>query len=154
MGLKFYRSSNKARKFRKRFTNTRTFFSTHKWVSYFAHPIMVPGHPFKGGSMPIPKGALLNPEAKRFAIFSPLFFKPPRPGSLPTDTPTQPTFIESTNSLVRAYLGSSAIAKKGNCQSFYANLDRCFNTSTKANRDPEVHCQHYVQGLKREACTA
>ena len=33
MGLKFYRSSNKARKFRKRFMNTRTFFSTHKWVS-------------------------------------------------------------------------------------------------------------------------
>ena len=154
MGLKFYRSHNRGRKIRKRLMGTRTFFSTHKWVSYFAHPVMVPGHPFKGGNVHYPKGVLLNPEMKRFAIASPLFFKPPRPDSLPDYAAAPTSFVESPQSLVRAYLGSSAIASKGNCAAFYKNLEKCFTTSTQSGRDPEQSCQFYVQGLKRESCTA
>ena len=154
MGLKFYRSSNKGRKLRKRFMNTRTFFSTHKWVSYFAHPVNIPGHPFKGGDQVIPKGVLLNPEIKRFALPSPHYFKPPRPDALPGASAAATNYIDSANSLVRAYLGSSAIANRGNCPSYYANLERCFTTSSNAGRDPEEHCQHFVQGLSRNNCTA
>ena len=33
MGIKFYRSHNKAKKIRKRLNYTRTWFSTHKWVA-------------------------------------------------------------------------------------------------------------------------
>ena len=33
MGIKYYRNHAKGMKFRKRFTYTRTWFSTHKWVA-------------------------------------------------------------------------------------------------------------------------
>mmetsp|Transcript_5880 Transcript_5880/g.6629 ORF Transcript_5880/g.6629 Transcript_5880/m.6629 type:complete len:155 (+) Transcript_5880:32-496(+) len=153
MGLKFYRASNRPRKIRKRLTNTRTFFSTHKWVSYFAHPNLVPGHPFKGGMWAYSQGMLLNPEIKRFAIFSPLFFKPVRPGAGAEDVTAEKTFIESSDKLAEAYTGSAASWGSERCQAFKANLDKCFTSSVKGGNDPEQQCQYYVQSLKREVCT-
>uniref|UniRef100_A0A7S3NT56 Uncharacterized protein n=1 Tax=Euplotes crassus TaxID=5936 RepID=A0A7S3NT56_EUPCR len=150
MGLKFYRASNRPRKVRKRLTNTRTFFSTHKWVSYFAHPNEVPGHPFKGGMWPMSRGMLLNPEIKRFAIASPLFFKPVRPGAGPGDTVASKSFVESSDKLVESYTGTNAAFGSERAKALRTNLDKCFTNSVKVGNDPEVQCQFYVQGLKRE----
>ena len=118
----------------------------------FAHPTMVPGHPLKGGMWPMSRGMLLNPEIKRFAIASPLFFKPIRPGTGPGDKPIEKTFIESSDKLAEAYTGSNASWGGERCQAFKSNLDKCFTNSVKAGSDPEAQCQFYVQSLKREVC--
>ena len=115
---------------------------------------MVPGHPLKGGMLPMSKGLLLNPEIKRFALASPLFFKPVRPGAGVGDQAVERSFAESPNALVQAYLGKSTISNREKCASYFSNLQKCFNSNTKNNRDPEVHCQFYVQGLKRELCAS
>ena len=82
MGAKFYRGSDKAKKIRKRFTQTRSWFRGLKWVSYHAHPLMIVGHPFKGGWV-MPQGHLLHPDMKRFSIATPFLFAPPNPIKMP-----------------------------------------------------------------------
>ena len=84
MGAKFYRGADKGKKFRKRFMHTRTWFRGLKWTAYHAHPRDVPGHPMKGG-FTFSTGQLLHPELKRFAIATPIFFKPPMPGATVQD---------------------------------------------------------------------
>ena len=115
---------------------------------------MVAGHPLKGGSFPMSTGLLLNPEIKRFAIASPLFFKPVRPGAGVGDQPVQHTFAESSNQLVEAYTGSNASWGSEKATGYRFNLDRCFANSVAAGRDPESVCQYYIQGLKRSVATA
>jgi len=78
MGIKFYRSADKPKKFRKRFTQTRSWFRTFKWTAYHAHPTMVGGHPFKGG-MYLSTGYLMHPDMKRFQINDSTLFLPPNP---------------------------------------------------------------------------
>ena len=115
---------------------------------------MVSGHPFKGGSWPMSAGLLMNPEIKRFAIASPLFFKPIRPGAGVGDQPVQHSFAESSDKLVQAYTGSNASWGSDRCIAYRTNLDKCFTNSVSAGRDPESTCQYYVQGLKREVCSS
>ena len=98
-------------------------------------------------------GMLLNPEIKRFAIASPLFYKPVRPGAGAGDVQVENTFVESSDKLVEAYTGSNASYGSERCTAFRTNLDRCFTNSVKSGSDPETQCQYYVQGLKREVCT-
>ena len=43
-----------------------------------AHPLMICGHPFKGGSV-FSTGYLQHPDMKRFGINDSTFFQPPRP---------------------------------------------------------------------------
>ena len=116
----------------------------------FAHPHMIAGHPFKGGMFPMSRGMLLNPEIKRFAIFSPLFFKAVRPGTGVGDKPQENSFIESSDKLVEAYTGSNAVWGSERAQALKNNLEKCFTNSVKSGADPEAQCQYYVQGLKRE----
>merc|ERR1740130_857707 len=78
MGAKFFRSADKPKKIRKRVTQTRSWFRTFKWTSYHAHPLMICGHPFKGGSV-FSTGYLQHPDMKRFGINDSTFFQPPRP---------------------------------------------------------------------------
>ena len=78
MGVKFYRGADKPKKFRKRFSQTRSFLRTYKWLAYHAHPTMVIGHPFKGG-MPMSTGYLTHPDMKRFELNDSTVFVPPRP---------------------------------------------------------------------------
>ncbi len=78
MGAKFYRAHDKAKNFRRRFHQTRSWFRGFKWVCYHAHPTMVAGHPFKGGWV-ASTGQLLNPEMARFQIATPILFSPPNP---------------------------------------------------------------------------
>ena len=94
----------------------------------------------------------MNPEIKRFALFSPLFFKPTRPGSAAGDKPVEHNFVESPTKLVSNYLGSSTIKEGDKCNQYFANLEKCFTSSVSGGRDPDVHCQYYVQSLKRESC--
>ena len=120
----------------------------------FAHPIMVPGHPLKGGNWNMPQGMLLNPEAKRFAIFSPLFFKPVRPGAGPTDVAETKDYAESAQDLLKAYTGSTSAGPSEKCQGYSGNLERCFENAVKAGNDPDAQCQYYVQRIKHEACSS
>ena len=78
MGVKFYRGADKPKKIRKRVSQTRSWFRTFKWVAYHAHPLMVVGHPFKGG-YPQSTGYLAHPDMKRFALNDSTLFVPPRP---------------------------------------------------------------------------
>ena len=78
MGAKFYRANYHSKKLRKRATQTRTWARTLKWVcckfitflyqlSDHAHPLLIAGHPFKGGWI-ASTGMLANPEMARFQI--------------------------------------------------------------------------------------
>ena len=78
MGAKFYRGSDKSKKIRKRFSQSRSFFRTHKWLAYHAHPLMIPGHGFKGALM-MSTGYLMHPDMKRFGINDSTLFVPPNP---------------------------------------------------------------------------
>ena len=94
MGMKFYRSGDKGEKVRKRFEQTRSWFRTFKWVSYHAHPTMIPGHPFKGGCV-MSTGQLLHPDVKRFGLTTPILFKPPTPGNNPYEVREQAPAVPS-----------------------------------------------------------
>ena len=118
----------------------------------FAHPVMIPGHPLKGGGFPLSQGMLLNPEIKRFAISCPLFFKPVRPGTGPSDSQNELQTAESPEKLVEAYTGTSSVGSGEKCEGYFSNLQKCFSSIKSKNKDPEVHCQYYIQGLKREGC--
>ena len=78
MGIKFYRSADKPKKIRKRFTQTRSWFRTLKWVAYHAHPLMIVGHPFKGGHV-ASIGFLQHPDMRRFGLNDASLYAPPRP---------------------------------------------------------------------------
>lgn len=107
MGAKFYRGSDKPKKLRKRFSQTRSWFRTLKWVAYHAHPTMVAGHPFKG-SWVYSTGQLLHPDLKRFGLQTAVLFKPPFPGKNPYDhfaTPAVPSFSE----FFSAYFGTKSL---------------------------------------------
>merc|ERR1711998_676128 len=78
MGAKFYRGADKSKKIRKRFSQSRSFFRTHKWLAYHAHPLMVAGHPFKG-ALAMSAGYLTHPDMKRFGINDSTLFVPPNP---------------------------------------------------------------------------
>ena len=80
MGAKFYRANYHSKKLRKRASQTRTWARTLKWVCcklliimsqiYWldhAHPLLIAGHPFKGGWI-ASTGMLANPEMARFQI--------------------------------------------------------------------------------------
>jgi hypothetical protein len=103
MGAKFYRGSDKPKKLRKRFSQTRSWFRTLKWVAYHAHPTMVAGHPFKG-SWVYSTGQLLHPDLKRFGLQTAVLFKPPFPGKNPYDHFPQITF-PSFSEFFGAYFG-------------------------------------------------
>ena len=120
----------------------------------FAHPNMVPGHPLKGGNWNMTQGMLLNPEIKRFAIASPLFFKPVRPGAGATDVPETKEYVENAQELLKSYTGSSSAGTSEKCQAYGFNLDRCFANAVKAGNNPDAQCQYYVQRIKHEACSS
>ena len=45
-----------------------------------AHPLMIVGHPFKGG-LPMSTGYLAHPDMKRFGLDDSTLFTPPRPNA-------------------------------------------------------------------------
>ena len=107
MGAKFYRGADKPKKLRKRFSQTRSWFRTLKWVAYHAHPNMVAGHPFKG-SWVFSTGQLVHPDLKRFNLQSAVLFRPPFPGKNPYDhvaTHSVPSFSD----FFSAYFGQKSL---------------------------------------------
>ena len=64
---------------------------------------MIPGHPFKGGWV-YSTGQLLHPDLKRFALASPVLFKPVFPGKNPYDQVTQ-TQVPSFSQFFQSYFG-------------------------------------------------
>ena len=153
MGAKFYRGADKPKKIRKRLMQTRSWFRTYKWVAYHAHPRDVPGHPFKGG-FTFSTGQLLNPEIKRFALWSSVYFKPPMPGYTPGDelSQQQQSAIPSFSDFFRAYFGERSynLSNEG-CFKMMQNLKKCHANN---GEQAEQACAFYLDGFKRLACTA
>ena len=121
MGVKFYRSADKPKKVRKRIMQTRSWFRTFKWVAYHAHPLMIPGHPFKGGVW-LSSGQLLHPDLKRFGLASAVFFKPPMAGKNPYDAAVQGSVVPSFSDFFASYFGSSWKTGNSACSKVYANM--------------------------------
>ena len=135
MGAKFYRGSDKPKKIRKRFSQTRSWFRTLKWVACMfstfywylsldhAHPTMVAGHPFKG-SWVYSTGQLLHPDVKRFSMQTAVLFKPPFPGKNPYDhvaVPQVPSFSE----FFSAYFGSKTLnISNDRCNKLFENMKK------------------------------
>ena len=151
MGAKFYRGADKPKKMRKRFMQTRSWFRTYKWVAYHAHAKDVPGHPFKGGQT-FSTGQLLHPEIKRFALWSPVYFKPPMPGFTPGNeaTPVQQQ-VPAFSDFFAAYFGekSYSLASEG-CFKTMQNLKKCHATNGSASNEA---CTFYLDSFKRLACS-
>jgi hypothetical protein len=133
MGAKFHRGADKGKKFRKRFSQTRSWFRTLKWVAYHAHPTMVAGHPFKG-SWVFSTGQLLHPDLKRFNLNTAVLFKPPFPGKNPYDHPHVPA-VPSFTDFFSSYFGQTTLN---------INNERCskmFDSMKKVGISPKG-CTH------------
>lgn len=150
MGAKFYRGADKPKKIRKRFSQTRSWFRTLKWVAYHAHPTWVVGHPFKGSWIQS-TGQLLHPDLKRFALSTAVLFKPPFPGKNPYDSIAKPV-VPSFTSFFSAYFGNQAFnLSNEKCSRLVEGLKRCYQNHSDA--DPSANCQYYLQGAQR-SCSA
>eukprot|EP00347_Sterkiella_histriomuscorum_P020300 403338333 len=149
MGAKFYRGADKPKKMRKRFSQTRSWFRTLKWVAYHAHPTMIAGHPFKGGWVQS-VGQLQHPDLKRFQIATPILFTPVFPGKNPYDHFTKPT-IPSFNDFFSSYFGAKNLSVSNErCQKLVDGLKRCY--TNHQNNEPVENCQFYINGTQR-ACS-
>ena len=152
MGAKFYRGSDKAKKIRKRLSQTRSWFGQFKCVAYHAHPNFVTGHPFKGvNGMSI--GQLAHPDAKRFQFNTPFLFAPPHPAKVAGATAgalAVPTF----GAFFTSYFGGSTYRLSDNrCGKMLENMKRCYESSTSRSEDPAATCSYYIDGFKRLSCS-
>merc|ERR1711934_968740 len=105
MGAKFFRGADKPKKLRKRFSQTRSWFRTFKWVAYHAHPVMIVGHPFKGANV-MSTGQLEHPDMKRFALADSSLFVPPRPDAWGNTLGQATTSVPSFADFFGSYFGS------------------------------------------------
>ena len=141
MGAKFYRGSDKPKKIRKRFSQTRSWFRTLKWVAYHAHPTMVAGHPFKG-SWVFSTGQLLHPDLKRFNLNTSVLFKPPFPGKNPYDHPEVP-HVPAFTDFFSAYFGQSNLnINNERCSKLFESMKR-----VSINTDISKERRHYMKCL-------
>ena len=152
MGIKFYRGADKPKKIRKRFTQSRSWFRTLKWVCYHAHPNNVVGHPFKG-AYPMSTAYLNHPDLKRFMLNDATFYRPPRPdawaqgliaGAAATQMPAFSDFFATY------FGGRSFNVAEPKCTGMLENLKRCFENNSDGNA--EEQCAYYVNGFERLAC--
>ena len=149
MGAKFYRANYNSKKIRKRFSQTRTWFRTLKWVCYHAHPTLIAGHPFKGGWI-ASTGFLANPEMARFQISSPFLFSPPNPQKTPSNNLQISGESPSFASFFSAYFGLDSIQiKDQKCGKVLANMKRCFYNHPS---NPVDACAFHIDGFKRMTC--
>ena len=131
MGAKFYRGSDKPKKLRKRYSQTRSWFRTLKWVAYHAHPTMVAGHPFKG-SWVFSTGQLLHPDLKRFNLQSAVLFRPPFPGKNPYDI-VAATTVPSFSDFFSAYFGQKSLnITNDKCAKLFDSMKRVSTESLRA----------------------
>merc|ERR1711865_90825 len=149
MGAKFYRGSDKGKKIRYRFAQTRSWFRGFKWVAYHAHPTYVAGHPFKGGWV-YSTGQLEHPDLKRFQIETPMLFKPTNPvkrHDYEAPAPATPSFAN----FFASYFGNAHYSLTNpQCSKMLANMKNCY----ESNSDNADHaCEYYVNGFRRMACS-
>ena len=152
MGVKFYRGADKPKKIRKRFTQSRSWFRTLKWVCYHAHPVNIVGHPFKGGIM-MSTGYLAHPDMKRFELDDATLFVPPRPDAHAqalvggVQAPQVPSFGDFFGTY---FAGRNFSVANPKCSSMLESMKRCWENHTDS--DPTEACQFYINGFERLAC--
>ena len=151
MGVKFYRGADKPKKIRKRIMQTRSWFRTFKWVAYHAHPLMIPGHPFKGGVW-LSTGQLLHPDLKRFGLATAVFFKPPMPFKNPYDGSAPTNVVPSFSDFFGSYFGATWNKSNLSCTKIYDNMAKCY--SNHMSKNPTATCEHYINSFKRLSCAA
>ena len=184
MGVKFYRGADKPKKIRKRVSQTRSWFRTFKWVackyykqllfisfywtflavflnSHFicfidhAHPLMVVGHPFKGG-YPQSTGYLAHPDMKRFALNDSTLFVPPRPDvaitalTLGLAGQAASSRVGFGDFFANYFAGRSFNVSEPKCNTMMEGMKRCYENHSDA--DPVSSCAYYIQGFERMAC--
>ena len=122
-----------------------------------AHPLMVPGHPFKGGLF-MSIGYLQHPDMKRFNIQDCTLFAPPRPnasatamalGMFSTAAVQTPAFGDFFASY---FAGRSFNVSDQKCSQVLEGMKKCYENHSSAN--PVEACQYYIQGFERFACGA
>ena len=185
MGVKFYRGADKPKKIRKRVSQTRSWFRTFKWVACkyhkqslntnqtfilflilfiyiycypfidHAHPLMVVGHPFKGG-YPQSTGYLAHPDMKRFALNDSTLFVPPRPDSAITALTlglagnVAAQRVGFGDFFANYFAGRSFNVSDPKCNTMMEGMKRCYENHADAN--PTEQCAYYIQGFERMAC--
>ena len=148
MGAKFYRANYNSKKLRKRATQTRTWARTLKWVCYHAHPLLIAGHPFKGGWI-ASTGMLANPEMARFQIQTPFLFSPPNPLKV-AGAPAANNGIPSFSNFFNSYFGNDQFSMGSpKAGKMLEGMKKCYE-NTK-NEDPVEKCAYYINGFKRAA---
>ena len=149
MGIKFYRGADKPKKIRKRFTQSRSWFRTLKWVCYHAHPLNIAGHPFKG-SYQVSTGYLTHPDMKRFMINDATFFAPIRPqlgaAALAGATPAFSDYFATY------FAGRNFNVSEPKCTGMLENMKRCWENNAASN--PEETCSFYIGRFESLACAA
>ena len=115
-----------------------------------AHPLMIPGHPFKGG-LALSSGFLAHPDMKRFELNDATLFVPPRPNAWAQSlvagmaAPQVPTFGDFFASY---FAGRSFNVVNPKCTSMMEGMKKCYEN----NEDPVTQCQYYIQGFERLSC--
>ena len=147
MGAKFFKTSNRGKKYLKRFNQSRSWFRGLKWVAYHAHPNLVAGHPFKGGDM-MSIGMLANPEMAKFAIATPILFVPPNPFKT-VGYVEQEQVVPTFSDFFDAYFGGQTLSMEHPAAGkMLGNMRQCY-MNNKSN--PVDACQYYINGFKRVA---
>ena len=88
----------------------------------FAHPKMIPGHPFKGGAGQQSTGHLAHPELKRFKLATAQAILPPRPDATPFYVAPAAVGYATADALIEASTGQTSVANTGNCEAYKSNL--------------------------------
>ena len=116
-----------------------------------AHPLMIPGHSFKGGVW-LSTGQLLHPDLKRFGLATAVFFKPPTPHKNPYDAPAETPVVPAFSDFFSSYFGSSWNRGNTSCSKIFDNMQNCY--TNHMSKDPTSTCEHYINSFQRLSCTA
>ena len=117
-----------------------------------AHPVMIPGHPFKGG-LKLSTGYLDHPDMKRFELNDATFFAPPRPDAWAQNIvagiagASMPSFGDFFGTY---FAGRSFNVTNPKCSQMLEGMKKCYENNDQA--DPVSQCQYYIQGFERLAC--
>ena len=108
-----------------------------------AHPLMIPGHPFKGGLM-LSSGFLQHPDMKRFELNDATLFVPPRPNAFAQSlaagliAPQVPAFGD----FFATYFGGKSFnVVNPKCTSMLEGMKKCYENN---GADAVSQCQYYV----------
>ena len=112
-----------------------------------AHPLMIAGHPFKGGAM-FSTAYLQHPDMKFFAINDSTAFLPPRPTAVVTTlgAPAAESFPSFADFFRSYFSGASMYTSNPKASVMLEGMKKCYENNAK---NPVDQCQYYIQGFER-----